>query len=1472
MRTKLTLVRAEGRRTDLVIGADATATVGDAARALFLGDPLRRGEEVPDALTLRVLGPGGGTVLDPVQDLADASLRSGATVELVSRSSEYAGPGEGRGPAVAVVRVIGGADAGREFPVPAGVTSLGRDRDVDIRLSDPLVSKRHCRLNVGSAVEVIDTDSANGVLVGGVRVTRAVVGAGDVVALGDTEVVVVPLQRAAAATPSPSVEVLRSPRVVRRFPEREIPGPKPPEPPQGGRFPILAMLAPLAMGAVLWFTTHQVLSLVFVALSPLLMLGTWLDQRLTARRTLRAQREAFARSCDAIEEMLDREHAVERAVRLSRHPSVAECVEAVERVGPLLWTHRSEHDEFLTVRLGVGSARSALSLRIPAENNTLPDAWDRLLAVADHAARVDGVPAVGDLRSAGAIGVCGGNAVGVVTGLVFQLAALHSPADLAVACAASAATRETWSWLGWLPHTGVAGGPLGGVDLADNLGAGAALLERLEALVEERLEATGAAVEPLGPLSDVVAASVHPPVLPAVVLVVDDDTPLSRARLVRVAERGAAVGVHVVWVAERVERLPAVCRTFVVTGEAGSTVGEVRTGDLHHPVEVEALEPARALGLARLMAPLTDATALSEDDSDLPAAVAYPALAQVADLDDPSEIAERWRQVQSVTPRDGQVPDGKRKGALLTGLVGMGAAAPLAIDLRRHGPHALVGGTTGAGKSEFLQSWVMGMARANSPDRLVFLFVDYKGGAAFADCLDLPHSVGLVTDLSPHLVRRALTSLRAELRYREHLLNRKKVKDLATLERTWDPDTPPSLVIVVDEFAALATEVPEFVDGVVDVAQRGRSLGLHLILATQRPAGVIKDNLRANTNLRIALRLADADDSLDVLGVPDAASFDPTIPGRAAMKTGPGRIQTFQTGYVGGWTSTEPRPARPEITGLGFNLVERWELPDEDDAVVDETGPNDISRMVGAIRRAAGELGVPQPRRPWLPELARTYDLARLQQRSDEALVIGVVDEPEHQRQSVAYFHPDADGNLGVYGAGGSGKSTALRTIALAAGITPRGGPVHVYGLDFGSRGLAMLEGMPHVGAVIAGDDRERVARLLRWLRGVIDERAERFAAVNAGTIVEYRRLAEAADLPRILVLLDGMAAFREAYDTGLSAPLFTLFEQIAADGRPVGVHVVASMDRPGAISPALRSTFQRRLVLRLAEDSDYGALDVPSDVVGPGSPAGRGLLDGAEIQVAVLSGSANLADQSQHVRRLAAAIADNEADRLRQVAPIQKLPEDVALQDLPPTVGDRLALAIEDESLGPWAIEPRGLFVVTGPPGSGRSTALHTIAAALARVPGMPRATFLAPGPSGLAGLPLLERSATGPDDVHELVARLVEDAGRSTSPRALLIEDLASFIGTPAEYALENALRVLPSHGWFVIVESEISRLSHYGDLVKIAKSARRGVVLQPDQGDGDAMFRTEFPYLRRREFPPGRGFVAERGRVARVQWARP
>ena len=356
------------------------------------------------------------------------------------------------------------------------------------------------------------------------------------------------------------------------------------------------------------------------------------------------------------------------------------------------------------------------------------------------------------------------------------------------------------------------------------------------------------------------------------------------------------------------------------------------------------------------------------------------------------------------------------------------------------------------------------------------------------------------------------------------------------------------VVIVVDEFAALVSEVPEFVDGVVNIAQRGRSLGLHLILATQRPAGVIKDNLRANTNLRVALRMADEADSTDVVGTPLAADFDASLPGRGIAKTGPGRLTSFQSAYVGGWTTRQPSKPMILVAEFPFGSGASWDEPDNVVAAPETaTGPNDIRRVVANITATATSLSLPASRRPWLPDLAPTYRLEALPtERNDTELIFGVADVPTDQAQPVVGFLPDRDGNMAVFGTGGSGKSSFLRSLAVAAGFAPaRGGPVTVYAFDFGSRGLQMLEGLPHVAAVATSDDHERIVRVLKQLRSTIDERALRFAAVSAVNRSEGVAQVPVAAIGQSVVVAvggeDGAPQAFERWDprTGARAPLW---------------------------------------------------------------------------------------------------------------------------------------------------------------------------------------------------------------------------------------------------------------------------------------------------------------------------------------------
>ncbi|WP_077489729.1 FtsK/SpoIIIE domain-containing protein [Sinomonas mesophila] len=1486
MRIRLTLRRDPSPAADLAVTVDGLATVADVARELYLADPARTEGADPaptalDGLTLRVeesvlAGGMTGRVLDPAGNLLESGLRQGSTVSVSRVDPRAGGPGSlgavDRGPAAATLRVVSGPDAGAEFSLPAGASLIGRGAGADVALTDPLASKRHARITVGETIEIVDLNSSNGLVMDGHTVSRAVLASSDAVTIGETTISVVRLgsglgHGTARAQTSPLVPFNRSPRVVPRFPAQEREVPEGPQRPKNQPFPIAMVILPMAMGAVMLVVLQNLLSVIFMAMMPLFSIGMWLEFRRHAKQELREESALFEGRLAEFGRQITELQTVERAVRLQEAPSVAETVESIYRLGPLLWTHAPEHREFLTVRLGLGAAPSRVTVTTPKEGQTLPEFTRRIHEAAERFAVLDAVPITASLRQCGGLGIAGprGLVEDIARGVVLQVAGLHSPAEVAIAALASHESKARWDWLQWLPHVGSPHSPLAGDHLAAGSAAGTLLLTRLEDLLAVRT--SGGMTRPTGRRGAV--AEEHDgatePIVPTVVVIVEDDAPVDRGRITRLAELGPDVGIHVVWVAASVEQLPQCCRDFVVAdGEHGATSGHVRLGRHTYPVSCESVDEALAVQLGRMLTPIVDVGKPVDDDSDLPRAVSYVTLAGKEIADDAGTVAERWQQSNSV--RSSAVANPKAKGTLRA-LVGSKGVEQFFLDLKNEGPHALVGGTTGAGKSEFLQSWVLGMASAYSPDRVTFLFVDYKGGAAFADCVSLPHTVGLVTDLSPHLVRRALTSLRAELHYREHLFNRKKAKDLLAMERAADPDTPPYLIIVVDEFAALATEVPEFVDGVVDVAARGRSLGLHLILATQRPAGVIKDNLRANTNLRIALRMADEADSEDILGEKTAAYFDPAIPGRGAAKTGPGRIQGFQTGYASGWTTDKPAKPRIDIVEMDFGSGAAWEQPASATAgaELEVEGPNDIARMVRTISTAADRLEIGLPRKPWLEELPQTYDFTRLPNpRTDERLLLGVVDNPARQSQPTFSYEPDRDGNMAVYGTGGSGKSAALRTIAVASAVTVRGGPVQVYGIDAGSQGLHMLADLPHVGAVIDADDAERVGRLMRHLGAIVDERSDRYAAARAGTVGEYRRLADAPDEPRIIVLIDGMGAFRELYEYSSESNVFDILTQLASDGRAVGVHLVMTGDRTNSIPASIASSVQKRIILRMTGEDDYMMFNQPKDVVTPQSPPGRGVVDGLELQLAILGGNANVAVQAREIGRLAAAM---RRQGVPEAPGIRSLPDVVAGDRLPLDSG-RVAIGIEDTSLEPLFADPSGAFMLTGPPGSGRTTAIVALAAALRRArPGV-RRVYVGARTSAIASLPLWDASYTGEDAVSQAAEELQIEVG--VREFALFAEGITEFDSSLAESPLTGLITAMDREGLWVVGEAETSAWSSAWSLSQPFKNGRRGLLLNPAEHDGDSLLNTSLGRIRNPKYVPGRGYYIARGRAYKVQAA--
>ncbi|GAA4686172.1 DNA segregation ATPase FtsK/SpoIIIE, S-DNA-T family [Promicromonospora umidemergens] len=520
--------------------------------------------------------------------------------------------------------------------------------------------------------------------------------------------------------------------------------------------------------------------------------------------------------------------------------------------------------------------------------------------------------------------------------------------------------------------------------------------------------------------------------------------------------------------------------------------------------------------------------------------------------------------------------------------LGVGAdGAPVCLDLVRDGPHLLVAGTTGSGKSELLQTLVLGLALTRSPADLALVLVDFKGGASLGACPGLPHVVGQVTDLEPGLAGRALAGLRAELRRRERILAAHAVPDVAVLP----PGTLPRLVVVIDEFRALADDLPEFLPGLLRVAAQGRSLGVHLVLATQRPGGAVGPDLRANVSARLALRVTDPLESRDVLDDPAAARIPATSPGRAVLRLGSAPPVPLQCAHA----TTPPEAEMPPV-----RRAPAWPAGPRGPGVLPAAarttpgprghspgsrlrpGPPDVATLVvDAARRAAGALGHEPGVPPWLPQLPRragVADLPLATRRDRAGLVLALGDDPERQRRTTVTWDP-CDGHLAIVGRARSGRTTALVTLAL--GALRLGWAVH--GITRDPAELAPLAAHPGYGGTVRPDDAEAVARLLAEAGATAGQGA------GQGSGHDARQRAGRADEARTLVLVDGVE------DARATVPPGALRSEVA---------FALTADTPSM--GGLASRVGPRLVLLGTDRAADVVLGAPVAVAGSGGPPGR--------------------------------------------------------------------------------------------------------------------------------------------------------------------------------------------------------------------------------------------------------------------------
>ena len=1380
---------------------------------------------------------------------------------------------------------------------------IGRKEECDIVIASPLISGKHLELTrMGGIWKCKDLNSTNGTFIEEKKVQECddiekkwiTIGQcrlmleGDRLFFAGDSAITSHIERVGevrtASGPDADYPYLfhRSPRLQEEIPSGEIEFQTPPS--VGGKpdinwinvivFPLISLALMIGVSFAVGRSMGMMLfSLPSTALSIGMAIFNYKRQGKAYEKRQQERLDKYTQYLKQQEASVKAAQEKQRKVLNGVHPPTARCLEMVTNVERRLWERRTTDADFMELRVGAGKIPGCMKCKVPQRQFSL-EAVDSLALLPEQIqaanAFVENCPITVNLGQYPTCGLIGErkDCIRLAKNMILQAATHHSYAELNIVLVCRKEETESFQFARWLPHC--FNSSRTHRYIVNDKKSAAEVFAELESTLAERLpeenrKRRGKAV-------------------PFYLFLCGDDSLLEKQAIEKyLVSNNTDLSAAALFLYDELDYLPKECETIVEVRNGRGMYYHKDNASVRTEFTLDQVPEEHYEQFARRMAPLRIEVARGEEP--LPSAVSF---LQGFGAQTPKDIGlvEQWDQARP--EKSMAVPVGVKHG---------GETFYFDIHEKKHGPHGLVGGKTGCGKSEMVQSWILSMALKFPPEAVSFIIIDFKGTGLILPFLNLPHLAGTISDLDRN-IQRNLVALENELSRRKALFDMYQVKNISAYQKLYHEgkaETPVSyLFIIIDEFAEFKAQFPEFMAVVDRVFAIGRTLGVHMLLLTQKPSDVIDAKMSANTSFRWGLKMASSADSREFFlnQHPEAGKI--ANPGRAYVQVGEDEVfEEVQSYYSGApYNPYRDISLKRDVNIASVDLYGNRSVFDAEKTTGFRADKEEIDAVVEFLDNYTRENNIPRARNIWTQKLAGNISLDQILKiafdgekwnREQEGLniTVGMIDDPRSQSQYPMLVNLSEKGHAAIYGAPGTGKTTFLQTLILSAALAYAPDELSMYLMDFGGGALGLFRDLPHVGGVAFAQEEEKVSKLAKLLLKELEKRKKLFSEAGVLSMQAYRE-ASVQELPYILLILDNFGKFKERYPD-----MDVFFQEFLSEGGNYGIYLVTTAGTTTAIPYRLAEYVSNTIALRMQDKSHYQEIVGNTGGFEPENLPGRGLIKAKpplEFQTAVPVAGETENQRVAGMKQLITLM--NTKWGGTRPAPIPILPEVVKTADY---VTEKLLIGLQAESVEPVEVDyEKEQFLLISGDGNGQAEKLFT--ALVKELPTkLENAEFVLYGAAKQMetecpqNCQLMTQAGELDEYVQKLMPVLQErknafDAGTGVEshPIVILLPDLKYLADTVSSDTLRRLHSIVNlGRGLSIYIllsgrSEHISKLYYGGEIFTTIMVDEVTAMLVGGTVNGHSVIKTGMPYSEaNQELAADMGYLVSKGKCTKVKF---